>query len=198
MPQPKNKKKYSYGFKKWSDDKSIALREEMNLYATQPLDAFDLCRHLKIPLFTPTEIPGMTEELLKEVLENGKKNWSAASIPINDTDSIIVHNPTHSEARQQSNIMHELAHIICEHKVSEDKIANGLSGFLRNYDEIQENEAEWFGACLQLPRPALLYCLKNGMSKDDIAIRYNASIEMVRYRINVSGVKRQLQYSKKW
>lgn len=198
MPLPKSKKKkYSYGFKKWSDDKSISIRQELSLYASQPLCAFKLCDYLKIPIFTPKEIPGMNEELLREVLETGNRIWSAASIPINDNDSIIVHNPTHSDARQQSNIMHELAHIICGHKVDKAILANGLSGFLRNYDEVQENEAEWFGACLQLPRPALLYSLKNNLSEDDIALKYNASIEMVRFRINTSGVKNQLRYSRK-
>lgn len=198
MPPPRSKKKkYSYGFKKWSDDKAISLRQEMNLFASQPLCAFKLCDYLKIPIFTPNDIPNISEKILTELLETGKRNWSAASIPINEDDSIIVHNPTHSDARQQSNIMHELAHIICDHKVGKDKIVNGLSGFLRNYDEIQENEAEWFGACLQLPRPALLYSLKNNLSEDDIALKYSASIEMVRFRINTSGVKNQLRYSRK-
>ena len=60
-----------------------------------------------------------------------------------------------------------------------------------------DDEAEWFGACLQLPRPALLYSLKNNLSEDDIALKYNASIEMVRFRINTSGVKNQLRYSRR-
>ena len=198
MPLPKSKKKkYSYGFKKWSDDKSISIRQEMNLYASQPLCAFKLCDFLKIPILTPNDIPNIPESILTELLEKGQRNWSAASIPINDNESIIVHNPTHSDARQQSNIMHELAHILCDHKIDKDILANGLSGFLRNYDEVQENEAEWFGACLQLPRPALLYSLKNNLNEDDIALKYSASIEMVRFRINTSGVKNQLRYSKK-
>lgn len=198
MPQPKSKKKkYTYGFKKWSDDKAISLRQEMGLYASEPLCAFKLCDYLKIPISTPKEIPGMNDELLREVLEKGNRIWSAASIPINENDSIIIHNPTHSEARQQSNIMHELAHIICEHKVDKNKITSSLSGFLRNYDEIQENEAEWFGACLQLPRPALIYSLKNNLNEDDIALKYNASIEMVRYRINITAVKKQLRYMRR-
>ena len=197
MPPPKSKKKkYSHGFKKWSDDKCISIRQEMGLYPSQPLCAFKLCDYLKIPIYTPNEIPGITDEILKEVLEIGNKFWSAASIPINDNDSIIVHNPTHSEARKQSNVMHELAHIICGHKKVIDKISSSLSGFLRNYDEIHENEAEWFGACLQLPRPALLYSLKNNLSEDDIALKYCASVEMVRFRINITGVKNQLRYSR--
>lgn len=159
MPQLKKKTKYRYGFKKWSDEKAIELRNELGLYASSPLCAFELCKHLKIPLFIPDEIKGLSKESLNNLLGKGNGHWSAASIPV-DNKFIIVHNPTHVPARQQSNLMHELAHIICEHKVPKDKNNLGLSGFLRNHNEDQENEAEWLGACLQLPKPALIWALK--------------------------------------
>lgn len=188
MPLPKKKTKYRYGFKKWSDDKAIQIRKELGLYASSPLCAFDLCKHMRIPLFVPDEIKGLSKENLSNLLGEGHGHWSAASIPVNDK-FIIVHNPTHIPARQQSNLMHELAHIICEHKIPDDKNILGLSGFLRNHDENQENEAEWFGACLQLPKPALIWALKKKMTILEIAEHFNASIEMVKYRINISGVK---------
>jgi len=197
MTQQSNKKTYRRGFKKWADDKTIELRQEMGLFANSHLCAFDLCDYLKIPVWTPEEIPGITESFLKELLITGCSHWSAASIPLGNEKYLIVHNPKHSEARQQSNLMHELAHIICDHKVNQEKAKLGLSGFLRNYNEDQENEAEWLGACLQLPRPALLYALKRNMSNDEISLMYKASPEMVKYRINITGVKRQLSYFKR-
>ncbi len=193
MPPLKKKIKYRYGFKKWSDDTSIALRKELGLYPSSPLCAFDLCKHLEIPLFVPDDIKGLSEKHLNNLLGKGNNHWSAATIPVNDK-FLIIHNPTHTSARQQSNLMHELAHIICKHKIPENKTNLGVSGFLRNYDEAQENEAEWFGACLQLPRPALIWALKKKMSEDEIAKHFNASKEMVRYRIGITGVKKQLKY----
>jgi len=188
MPPLKKKIKYRYGFKKWSDDKTISLRKELGLYPSSPLCAFDLCKHLGIPLFVPDEIEGLSEKHLNNLLGEGNSHWSAASIPVQDK-FLIVHNPTHTSARQQSNLMHELAHIICDHKIPEDKTNLGLSGFLRNHDEAQENEAEWFGACLQLPKPALIWALKNKMTENEIAEHFNASKEMVKYRTNISGAK---------
>jgi Zn-dependent peptidase ImmA (M78 family) len=88
--------------------------------------------------------------------------------------------------------MHELAHVICGHKVSEEIVKTGLTGFLRNHDEQQENEAEWLGSCLQLPRTALIWALKEKMTNIDIADHFNASEEMVKYRINITGVKKQI------
>lgn len=134
--------------------------------------------------------------MLKHLLAEGSNNWSAVTIPIGRNKYWIIHNNTHTHSRQQSNLMHELAHIICGHKVDDAKLNLGLSGFLRDYNEEQENEAEWLGACLQLPRPALLWALKKGMSQNDIADYFNASIEMTRFRINITGVKSQLRYLK--
>jgi len=196
MPQQKKKTKFKRGFKKWSDDKTVEIRKELGLFAYSPLCAFDLCNHLEIPIFEPNQIKGLSKEKLDILLNSGGSHWSAATIPVDNEKYIIIHNPNHSDARQQSNLMHELAHILCNHKTSDDKIDLGLSGFLRNHNEEQENEAEWFGACLQLPRPVLLWALKQNMSEKEIAMYYNASMEMVKYRINITGVKRQLSYSK--
>lgn len=196
MPPLKKKKKFRRGFKKWSDDKAIELRKSLGLSAQSPMSAFDLCNHLNVPILIPSEIDGMSEEHLKNLLGKGNGHWSAASIPVGDK-YVIVHNPKHTPPRQQSNLMHELAHIICGHKIPVEKTNLGLSGFMRHHDEDQENEAEWFGACLQLPRPALIWALKRKMSEDEIAEYFNASNEMVRYRINITGVKKQLRYLKR-
>lgn len=194
MLLPQNKIKYKRGFKKWTDEKVIEIRKELGLYASSPLCAFQLCNHLNIPILEPSDVQGMSQEHLDVLLNSGVSDWSAATIPLPNEKFIIIHNPNHSEGRQQSNLMHELAHIICKHKVSQSKLQTGLTGFLRNLDEQQENEAEWFGSCLQLPRPALLYSLKKNMTIDNMASHYNCSTEMVQYRINITGVKRQLAY----
>ena len=52
--------------------------------------------------------------------------------------------------------MHEMAHLICKHKPAELVPVGGFPFSLREYDAVQEEEANWLGACLQLPRPALL------------------------------------------
>lgn len=194
MPLQQKKTKYRRGFKKWTDEKAIELRKQLGLYASSPLCAFKLCEFLKIPVIVPSNVQGLSEDYLNELIGNGSTHWSAATIPLNDEKYMIVHNPTHSPARQQSNLMHELAHILCEHKVSEKTKSTGLSGFLRSLNTEQEDEAEWLGSCLQLPRPALIYSLKKGMTYENIAEHYNCSMEMVQYRINITGVKRQLTY----
>lgn len=194
MPQQPKKATYKRGFKKWSDNQSAELRKSLGLNPYSPLCAFELCKYLKIPVWLPEDIPGMDQTQLDELLNNSSSLWSAFSLCNSEDVNIIVHNPVHAPARQQSNLMHEIAHIVCKHTVPKDKLNLGLGGFLRNYDEDQENEAIWLGACLQLSRESLLWALKRNMNTDNIAEFFNASPEMVKFRINTSGVKRQLAY----
>ncbi len=197
MPPLQKKNKFKWGFKKWSDDTTIRLRKELELLPSSALCAFDLCNHLNIPIFEPNMIKGLDAKKLNHLLNEGSSDWSAATIPLGVDKNIIIHNTQHSAPRQQSNLMHELAHILCEHKVPSEIINLGLSGFLRHHNEEQENEANWLGACLQLPRPALLWALKKEMSEEDISTHFNASAEMVRYRINITGVRKQLFFRRK-
>jgi len=196
MTRPRTQKKNDFkrGFKTWADNTAVELRTKLGLSPHSPLCAFDLCKVLNVPVLEPSQINGITNQDLS-ILSTESSHWSAATIPLHEGNYLIIHNPTHSPARQQSNLMHEIAHILCEHEVSQKTIETGLSGFLRNHDEQQENEAEWLGSCLQLPRPALIWALKQQMSQTDISNHFNASEEMVRYRINITGVKAQMS---KW
>ena len=65
---------------------------------------------------------------------------------------------------------------------------------MRSYDEVQELEANTLGSTLQLPRPALVWALKSKMSIGEIATYYSASEEMVRFRIKMTGVMKQMIY----
>jgi len=188
----RKKNSFKRGFKSWAEKKSIEIRNELGLKANQALCAFQLCNHLAIPVFVPQDIKQLDPKHLNILLGEGKDRWSAATIPLDDEKAIIIHNPEHSAQRQQSNLMHELAHVLCDHKVDYGIKDTGLAGMLRHHNQEQEDEAIWFGACLQLPREAIIWALKHHMSNSAIAKHFNASEEMVKYRINISGVKNQM------
>ena len=86
--------------------------------------------------------------------------------------------------------MHELAHAHLQHPLSALQLQiNGTLLPLRQYDEVQEAEAECLGACLQLPKDALMFHhLARKKSADEIAEQFNASVAMVNYRLRMSGV----------
>ena len=66
--------------------------------------------------------------------------------------------------------------------------------FRSDFDQIQENEANWFAGCLLLPRTALLNVAYKNESAEDAIERFCVSKSLYNYRYNVSGVRRQLQY----
>jgi hypothetical protein len=68
---------------------------------------------------------------------------------------------------------------------------------MRNFDEVQEEEAKCLGATLQIARPGLLWSKKRNMENDEIAEHFNASIDMVNYRMNTSGVAKQAYFINK-
>ena len=152
------------GFKAEAGRKSKRLRNELGLKEHEPLCAFDLAKHIGVKVFTPNSLIqfGLKTDHVSTLLGGSSSNWSAAVIPMHSEEShLIIHNPKHSPARQQSNIMHEIAHIVCGHEPEVlDESLGMLAHIMRSYNKEHEEEAEYLGACLQLPRPALLWSMK--------------------------------------
>jgi Zn-dependent peptidase ImmA (M78 family) len=117
--------------------------------------------------------------------------WSAITLKKDDLYTIII-NSDHSEARKESDLFHELAHIICGHKMLGFELVGNVH--LRKYNQEQEDEAEWLGGCLHIPRKSLEWAFRNKMTPPDICTYYTASNEMLTYRINVTGIKNQYKY----
>src|SRR5690606_1395166 len=94
----------------------------------------------------------------------------------------------------QSNLMHELAHVICEHTQTSSHRGIIVPMSMREYNAVQEEEATTLGAALMISRDGLVWALKKRWSHSTIGKYYNASDEMVRFRINSTGVLKQLKY----
>jgi hypothetical protein len=178
------------GFKAQAERHAAHYRNELGIKDHAPLPARELAEYLKVSLLTPADIPGIDDELLRLLLVDGKDVWSAA-IYRKEEREYIIHNPTHSLFRQESDLMHELALAICKHDLNDLETAiMGCVIPLRKYDQDQEDEAEWLGSCLQLPQKALVHhFIYKKMNESSISQLFTASEQMVRYRIGVSGVK---------
>ena len=176
------------GFKSHSEKIALDFRDQLGLSYYSCLDARDLAKHLDVSVKTPFDFK-LDENSLYNLTRN-ESGWSALTIKINNRN-LIIHNPTHSPVRQQTNIMHELAHIICEHPMPKMIIISGMSLPLRYYDPKLEEEADWLSSTLILPRKALYRCKKNNMSIQQIANFYGVSQSLVRMRENLTGISRQ-------
>src|SRR5439155_2711024 len=103
------------GFKTWAEEISLRVRRKLKLVATAPLDPFRLAELLSIPVLRPDELPGLPEECGRRLRNDHSENWSAITVA-NGKHHLIVINPVHASTRSNSDLAHELAHIILGHE----------------------------------------------------------------------------------
>lgn len=183
------------GFKARCENMSLQVRKELGLQSNDPLAAPILAKHLGVQLFNPTEIKGLLPQNLALLLGKEKESWSAVTISFDEID-VIIHNSSHSKARQASNIMHELSHIMINHEPSTIFLSQNGQIILRNYNQDQEDEAAWLAGCLLLPRESLVYIRRKRISDFEACKKYGVSRTLLKYRMNVTGVKRQISAGK--
>lgn len=189
--------KFKYGFKAKAERLSEEHRTQLSLTKFDALDAFLLADHLDIPIITIDELKAsLPSNFYKTLCDTDK--FSAMWTVNEDGDKFIIHNNHHSPKRQQSNLMHELAHIILNHQISPEAARLCFLTGLHYFNKEQEQEAKYLGACLQITRPGLLWALKQGFSNSKISDYYKASPEMVTYRLNISGVLIQRSFVKSY
>lgn len=177
------------GFKSQAERRAIALRETLGLRAIDPLPARRLAGHLGYQVTRPAGVGGLPHTVT-DWMSSDRCGWSALMIT-GDGVRLIIYNPAHGEGRQESSLMHELAHHLCGHPSKAIDLGGGLA--LRHFVQEHEEEAAWLGACLQLPRRALAYHARRS-SPDQVALLFTASHDMLRYRYGVTGLRRQFGF----
>lgn len=179
------------GFKTWAEKQALEQRLALSLRPEAPLPARLLAGYHNVTIIEPAEIPGITQSILNQLLMLDPDSWSAVSF-VRNSCTVIIHNPVHSARRQESNLMHEMAHILCNHQPSQLLQSFNVPFALRTFNSDQEDEAKWLGGCLQLPRPALMWAIRRGMNNAMMVGYYGASADLVRFRRRMTGVDRQL------
>lgn len=64
---------------------------------------------------------------------------------------------------------------------------------LSMYNKDQEDEANWLAGCLLLPRDAVVLIRRQRLDLAVAAKKYGTSVDMLNYRINVTGVDYQFK-----
>jgi len=145
----------------------------------------------------PAVLKDLPLDVRRRLLGEHADSWSAITIP-GEHNHLIVYNPTHSAARQNSDLMHELAHILLGHKPTKMFMDPKNDLALRAHNHAQEEEANWLAGCLLLPRLVLLH-IKSAQMDDALACRqYGVSAKMLTYRMNISGVNLQRRRAQSW
>ncbi|WP_341526056.1 ImmA/IrrE family metallo-endopeptidase [Nostoc sp. UHCC 0302] len=155
-------------------------RSLLGVRAFEPLAADNLAAKLGATLFTPDQVPNLEPEQVAVLLASDE--WSGAII--SDRPLWIVYNPRHAPTRYESNLMHEIAHVLLNHQpVGFDSVTAQPKR-----QQKHEDEATYLGGCFQIPKRGLLWATQQKMLLSQIAAHFAASEAMVQFRSNVTGV----------
>jgi Zn-dependent peptidase ImmA (M78 family) len=176
------------GFKAEAERLAADIRQRIGCGPDAPAPLEDVAKNLGVAMVSADTL--VARERLEELQRLQDDAFSAGTFRCADGRRVIVFNPLHSPGRTRSNHAHELAHILLNHDVRTIEQVGNLK-FL-TCDVEQEQEADWLGGCLLLPRGLLWTAARKGMSGSEIAAKYGTSEEMARFRLNASGVLVQL------
>ena len=165
------------------------VRRQQGLALSAPLDPRLLAESLGADVISPDQLPALSKKTCDELLGVYSDEWSAVTFP--SDPPLIVFNPTHSVARQNSDLMHEISHILLKHAPTMVFIHPKTQLAIRTFDPAQEDEANWLCGSLLLPREALLLIKRSAWSQEESCATYGVSADMLTYRLNVSGVNVQ-------
>lgn len=175
------------GFKAHAEREAARVRKDLGLAAHDRLDPRDLARQMRISIVDAADLVKLEE--LEELERLQAFAFSAATFEIDDRKIIVV-SPLRDVGRQNSDIAHELAHVMLKHDLSEIRELDGMP--FRTCKPDEEEEATAFGGTLLLPRPLLLSAARRKATIEQIAGQYDVTIEMARFRYNTTGVGKQI------
>jgi Zn-dependent peptidase ImmA (M78 family) len=180
------------GFLAEAEREAKGIRAELGLGPVEPVDVFQIAKHLGIRVIAADELIDLAR--LHDLERLQAFAFSACTFDIDGTKVIVV-NPLRTRARSASDVAHELAHLLLNHQLDEIRFIADVP--FRTCRPDQEEEATNLGGTLVLPRPLLLSAVRRGLDQQAIATQYEVTIEMARFRINRTGVRRQLRSTRK-
>lgn len=178
------------GFKSWAERTAATFRKELGLGLLDPIDPLAVASFLGVKVCTPHDLPGLPRDVLDQLLDGDPYGWSAVSLVVDD-GGLLIYNPRKSAGRRASDIMHELAHFILEHKPATVVLSQDLQLAIRSFDAKQEDEANWLAWAILVPRDVLASCVRQRMAAGAIAERYGVSEPLVSFRLRITGVAYQ-------
>lgn len=179
------------GFKSQCERRSIEFRRQLGVNASEPLPANRLADHLGITVWSVRDIEDLGAEDLSVLTDEADDSWAALTMRMG-ASNLVVYKPVTSPGRRNNVIMHELSHIILGHELAQAFLMEDGSLVPGNFDQDQEDEADWLAGTLLLPRPALLSIRKQGIPDEAACDQYLVSREMLTWRVRMTGVDYQL------
>lgn len=179
------------GFKARCEQTAGRYRKRLGVSPQEALPYGQLADELDVVLWTPSDVPGLDANTVRQLSVTDAGAWSAVTVRL-DGKHVVVVNNAQNERRIPNSVVHELAHIILGHSASRVDVSEDGHLWLSTHGREQENEADWLAATLLLPRDGLLPCFARYRDVRKTADRFKVSVELVRWRLNATGIGRQL------
>lgn len=182
------------GFKALAERIALEIRGELALGTADPLDCLALAEHLGIPVVALAALTsdGADVRSIHRLMRRDAR-FSALTVCVGSR-RLIIYNPAAAPGRRANSLAHELSHVILEHPAMP---ALGDGG-CRYWDPDVEDEADWLAAALLVPRDAALTWLSRRGSPETGALHFGVSAQLFNWRINQTGVTRQLEARRQW
>ena len=175
------------GFKAWCERVSDQYRRALGVPLQAPLDPTILARHLGAVVWTPADVPGLSDKCLKQLTLEDRDSWSAVTLGVGDGNVIIV-NSSHAATRQRNSLTHELAHLILDHEPGRIDVSKKGYLLLSSYEKEQEDEADWLSASLLVPREGLRRAYRSSQDPHVLAARFGVSTKLLQWRLRMTGI----------
>lgn len=183
------------GFKADSERRSAAARQALGLSATAKLCPWQYADHLDVLVYDANELD-LPAQHARQLLVTDPHSWSGMTL-LEEGVYLIVLNSTHPQTRRTATLMHELAHISLEHVPAEVNVSPSGLVLVSDYSAEQEEEADWLGAALLLPEPALIQHRRQGVSPEAIAQIFGVSPQLCHWRCRMTGVEKRLAFQRR-
>lgn len=183
------------GFKSQCERRSVEFRKQLGLPQHAPLSADRLAEDIGVTVWSVCDVRGVGAESALTLTNEADQSWSALTMRMGPYH-LIVYKPVSSSGRRNSVVMHEIAHIILGHELAQACLLEDGSLVPGNFDQGQEDEADWLAGTLLLPRPALLSIRQRRLTDEAACEEHLVSLEMLKWRFRMTGVDYQL--SRRW
>jgi Zn-dependent peptidase ImmA (M78 family) len=180
-----------HGFKAQAERSAAAARKALGLRPYSPLDPWLYAGHLQVAVLEFSKL-GLQAHTVRQLTTVDSDSWSAMTLKMDKSFAIVL-NPSHAVTRQRSDLAHELSHIELRHVPARVEISETGLLLLSDFSDEQEQEADWLGAALLLPRDGLVRLRSERKSTPEIATHFGVSPALCEWRLRMTGVDVQMR-----
>ena len=173
------------GFKSEAASLAKEVRNELRLKPRDRMDPFVLAQHLEIPVLALSELEAEVGGA-RFFLFDDPGSFSAVTV-FDGLRRMIAYNDSHSKARQNSDLSHELSHGLLLHKPTP---ALDMTTGCRILNSVVEEEADWLAGELLVTKEMALAVAHGQFTKREAQLRLGVSEPMLRWRMNMTGANR--------